>query len=235
MKKLLFLLMALPMFCGCSSDNEESEPIPEVNLSFTKEQISIPVKSESILSINGVKPDDCNVYAEDEHIAYASVYDGKISIDARHVGQTKIFAEHKGKKAECTVDVTSLVNYIGNPVLDFGASKEEVKKKIKGEVIEESEDRLQIKEDFEYPIYVHYHFSDNKLECVYSEINVNTSSVNILNSLIERYEILSSESKVHWFAYPSKFIVRENPRGGNGGYAVRYAKDKGTMAKYYQI
>ena len=231
MKKILFLLATLAVI-GCSDNNSEEKTI---NFSFSKSEMSIAVGTEYDLSLNEIDIEECNIYSEDEFIAEVSSYSGKANISARHTGSTKIIAEYKDKKAECRITVTSLVNYIGNPILDFGASKDEIKIKLKGEILQEASDRIECKEDFKYPIYNTYHFKDDKLECIYSEVNVNTNSINIMNSLLERYKYISSESNVHWFSRPNKFIIRENERGGNGGYAVRYAKDKDTMGKYYQL
>ncbi|MEQ2808610.1 hypothetical protein [Phocaeicola vulgatus] len=233
MKKILFLMAILPIivFTACSSDDEEEI----INISFSETEISIPVGDEYDLKINGIDISECNIYSQDEFIAYAMSHGGKINISADHTGETKVIAEYKNKKIECNVTVTSLVNYIGNPILKFGLSKNEVKNEIKGNIINETENKIEIKEDFKYPIYDTYHFNNGKLECVYSEVNINTNTVDILNSLLERYKHVSSESNVHWFSYPNKFIIRENARGGNGGYAIRYAKDKETMEKYYQL
>lgn len=233
MKKILFLMAILPMvlFTACSSDDKEEI----INISFSETEISIPVGDEYNLKVNGIDISECNIYSQDEFIAYAMSNGEKINISAEHTGTTKVIAEYKNQKVECNVTVTSLVNYIGNPVLEFGLSKNEVKNKVKGNIINETENKIEIKEDFKYPIYDTYHFNNGKLECVYSEVNINTGTVDILNSLLERYKHVSSESNVHWFSYPNKFIIRENARGGNGGYAIRYAKDKETMKKYYQL
>lgn len=220
------------IFMGCSSTEKIEE---EINISFPENEISIPVGDEYDLQLNGIDIDECDIYSQDEFIAYAMSYGGKVNISAEHIGVTKVVAEYKNKKAECNITVTSLVNYIGNPILEFGLSKNEVKNKVKGEIISETEDKIEIKEDFKYSIYDTYHFNNGKLECVYSAVNINTNTTNILNSLLERYNHISSESNVHWFSYPNKFIIRENARGGNGGYAIRYAKDKETMEKYYQL
>lgn len=231
------MLFMLPMlvalfFVGCSSDDEPQEP---VNITLSKTEISISVDDEANIEVAGIDINKCTVQSDDEFIAKAMIYDGKINIEAEHVGETLITVQYRDTKLTCKVSVTSLINFIGNPILDFGDSKANIKAKLKGEIIDETEKRIEIKEDFKYPIYDTYHFNNGVLECVYSGVNVKTSTVDILNSLLERYKHVSSESNVHWFSYPNKFIIRENVRGGNGGYVIRYAKDKETMAKYYDI
>ena len=230
MKKFLSLTAIVMAFIACSNDTEE-----EISISFPKNEISIPVGDEYNIQLIGVDVDECNIYSQSEFIAFPISYNNKINISAKHIGTTKVVAEYQNKKAECTIIVTSLINEIGNPILEFGSSKNDIKAKLRGEIISETENKIEIKEDFKYSIYDTYHFKNDKLECVYSAINVNTSSTNILNSLLERYKYVSSESKIHWFSYPNKFIIRENERGGNGGYAIRYAKDKETMGEYYQL
>lgn len=235
MKKILFvlpILIALFICNGCSSDDEPQEP---VNITLSKTEISISVDDEANIEVAGIDINKCTVQSDDEFIAKAMIYDGKINIEAEHVGETLITVQYRDTKLTCKVSVTSLINFIGNPILDFGDSKANIKAKLKGEIIDETEKRIEIKEDFKYPIYDTYHFNNGVLECVYSGVNVKTSTVDILNSLLERYKHVSSESNVHWFSYPNKFIIRENVRGGNGGYVIRYAKDKETMAKYYDI
>lgn len=236
MKKILFvlsILMALFICNGCSSDDEpQNNP---VNITLSKTEVSIPVNDEVNIEVSGVNINECTILSDNEFIAKAMIYDGKINIEAEHIGETLITVQYKDTKLECKVNVTSLINFIGNPILDFGDSKANIKAKLKGEIINETEKRIEIKEDFKHPIYDTYHFNNGVLECVYSGVNIKTSTVNILNSLLERYKHVSSESNVHWFSYPNKFIIRENVRGGNGGYAIRYAKDKETMAKYYDI
>lgn len=234
MKRILLTLPILFvfLFSMCSDNESKDDPI---TITLSKNEINIPVDDEADIEVTGVLLDDCLVSSDDEFIATASVYNGKVSIDANHTGATKIIVEYKDNKAECIVNVTSLINYIGNPIIELGVSKEEIKSKLKGEIIEETNDRIEIKEDFEYPIYDTYHFKNGKLECVFSSVNVGTNIINISNSLLERYEYLSSESKAHWYSYPNKFIVREEEQGGNGGFHIVYAKDKDTMRRYYQM
>lgn len=217
------------------SNTELPNPGENSNFSLSENEISIPVEDEANITINGVNIDDCELFSENDFVAEVINYSGKINITAKHTGETYIHVRYKNLKDSCKVVVSSLINYIGNPILDFGASKSEIKAKLKGEIQQESSDRIEIKDDFKYPIYSTYHFKDDKLECVYSSVNVITDWINITNSLLERYDYLSSESDVHWYSYPNKFIVRENKAGGNGGFQVRYAKDKETIGKYYQL
>lgn len=233
MKKVLALsFLFVLLFSMCSDGGSGDDP---VIITLSENEISIPVDDETDIEVTGVLLDDCLVSSSDEFIAIASIYKGKVNIEAKHTGTAKIIVEYKNNKAECAVNVTSLVNYIGNPIIELGASKEEIKSKLKGEILEETDDWIKIKEDFKYSMYDRYCFKNGKLECVISYIMLNTSIIDISNSLLERYEYLSSESKVHWYSYPNKFIVREEEQGGNGGFHIVYAKDKDTMRKYYQI
>ena len=90
MKKILFLMAILPIivFTACSSDDEEEI----INISFSETEISIPVGDEYDLKINGIDISECNIYSQDEFIAYAMSHGGKINISADHTGETKVIA-----------------------------------------------------------------------------------------------------------------------------------------------
>lgn len=234
MKKIFYLLLAATLTAGCGSDDDEA-PKPEIEISLSQSAINIPVKGTADISVIGIDPDDAEIKVADKFVADAYNYDGKIHIQANHVGSTKVVASYEGKTAECVVKVTALNDYLGDPVLDFGASREEVKAKAKGKIIEEDDNRIEFFYDGRFPVYTTYHFSNDKMECVFTALNIRTDPSYILNSLMERYNLLSYSSGSYWFEYPTKFVVQENEQRANGGFHVRYAKDRETMAKYYQV
>lgn len=233
MKKILFLMMAALTILGCSKDSNDPDGI--IDISFSKNEINIPVGDEINITINGVDISQCNLYSENDFIANVLALGGKANISAEHTGSTKIIAEYKNKKAECVVNVTSLINHIGNPNLLFGSSMSEIKKTVKGTIETESDKSIEFKEDFEYPIYTSYYFNNDKLECVCSQVNITNDFIKVTNSLKERYKYISSESKVHWYSNPNMFLIRMYEKDGNGGYSIIYAKDKDIMGKYYKL
>lgn len=130
MKKVLFMLpmlAALFVFSGCSSDDEPQEP---VNITLSKTEISISVDDEANIEVAGIDINECTVLSDDEFIAEAMIYDGKINIEAEHVGETNITVKAGNAEAKCTVSVTPLVDYVGSTVTEWGITYDELKEKV---------------------------------------------------------------------------------------------------------
>lgn len=128
MKKILFLMMAVLMIVGCSKGDDTETPV--VNIQLSKTEVNLSVKEETNITVSGVDISDCKITTEDEFIAYALSYNGKLNITADHVGKTKIIIDYEGKTSECTVEVTPVNDFVASTVTEFGISKDELKSKV---------------------------------------------------------------------------------------------------------
>lgn len=131
MKKVLFMLPILAVlfvFSGCSSDDDTQNTL--VNITLSKTKISISADEEVNIDVMGIDIDECSVSSDDEFIANAMIYNGKINVEAEHVGETTITVRARGVEAECTVSVTPLIDYIGSTVTDWGITYDELKEKV---------------------------------------------------------------------------------------------------------
>lgn len=234
MRNLLFVLIGLFVFIGCSSNKDEEEII---NISFDKNEINIPAKGSGVIKISGIMASECEIKSSDEFVAETYSSKDKIEISAKHVGEAFITASYKDKTESCKVKVTPLHDYIGEPVVEFGISLNDLKSKVKGTLFSPEysvgENMVEIiyQEEGKY-IYDTYHFKNDKLIYIYSDVNTTSSLLDILNSLLERFNRISGSSKYYWFEHPN-FIVRMNERGGNGGFIVMYAKTAEDMGSRY--
>lgn len=234
MKKILFLAVIALAMAGCGSD-EENNLKENINISLNKDEVDIPVGDEANLLISEVNIDDCQVSSDNGFIAEAMKFSGKINISAKHTGVTNIHVSYKNSKVSCKVIVSSLVNYIGNPIIQLGIPKSELKKISQGTLIEEEGNSIKYLEDFKYYVYDTYHFENDKLVCICSTFS-DFSIISVTNSLRERYNYVSAENSVYWFSQPDYILVRMNRKtSGNPGYNVIYAKDEKTMRKFYDL
>lgn len=216
----------LPMIMSCGGD-DPSEPV----LSIDKAELSLNKNIDGTIKVSGVNIDDCTAFSSDEFVA--DITKGNvIDIHGNHVGECVISVLYKNQKAECKVNVSPLYDYLGTPLVSLGISKEDLKAKVAGTIQSESANSIEYKE--ESSIYDTYHFENDKLVCIGSQINVNYEFTDMSSALIERYKYVSSSASVYWFT-KTDLMIRMNERGGNGGYRIIYAKDADVMAKYYQF
>lgn len=129
MKKILFLIMTALVIAGCSKSNDETQELP-TDFSLSKTEISLTVDDETRIEIIGVDIDKCEVYSEDEFIAYAIKYNGKIEVEADHAGETNIVVKYKDIEKTCKIKITPSVDFIASTVTDWGIKKEELKSKV---------------------------------------------------------------------------------------------------------
>ena len=80
MKKVLFMLpiLAALFFVGCSGDDEPQDQ--PVNITLSKTEISIHADDEDNIEVEGIDINECSVSSDDEFIAEAMIYDGKITL-----------------------------------------------------------------------------------------------------------------------------------------------------------
>lgn len=127
MKKILLVLaVMLPMvFASCSKDENKIES-DSASIELSENDMSISVGDAASVNIIGVDPDMCTAHSEDEFVAYAMIYEGKLEIDAEHVGETTIIVKSGNSEGKCKVSVTPLVDYIGSTVTAWGVSRDEL-------------------------------------------------------------------------------------------------------------
>lgn len=112
------------MFTACSSSEDDN--IDAFTLS--QKNVELLYGGESEITVNGVSADDCLLTSSDDFIADAKSYKGKILINGNHVGKANISVSCKGRKVELPVIVKPIANYIGMPVVEFGADLSTIKK-----------------------------------------------------------------------------------------------------------
>lgn len=78
-------ILAALFFVGCSGDDEPQDQ--PVNITLSKTEISIHADDEDNIEVEGIDINECSVSSDDEFIAEAMIYDGKINIEAGHVGK----------------------------------------------------------------------------------------------------------------------------------------------------
>lgn len=241
MKKLLLLLALLMPVCfsSCGSD-EKDEPAKE-SVMLDKDNVSIKVGDEVNIQISGCNPEDCTVYTDDEFVVDPIIYRQKLNVSGLHVGTTSVYVKHhNGNIGRCVVNVEAKTFYLGNPVLDFGLSRDEVLSKMNGTVhLEYESGNFEEEERASGIIFYHnycFNSSNGKLESV-STSTYSEKYPEALVSLTERYRSMNpqpNKSRV-WLEYPGKMVVNLRKKGGNGGYQVCYAPTLDIMDLYWQI
>lgn len=130
--KKIFLLLAimLPMVLVSCSDDEDKIESGSFPIELSEEDVSISVGEAASVNIIGADPNMCTAHSEDEFVAEAMIYDGRIDIMAKHVGETTITVKAKDAEARCIISVTPLIDYVGSTVTDWGITYDELKEKV---------------------------------------------------------------------------------------------------------
>lgn len=173
MKKILFLLAMLPMlvFTACSDDDENS-------LSLDKSEISLYYEDEIKLTAS----DNVTWSSEDEFVAKVS---SNGVVEGGHVGKTFIVASNGAETVKCAVEVKPKYNTFVEPVLDFGASKADIKAKEKRELITDNATSLGYK-DSKDGVAVIYTFKNRKMNAAGFGLQYKYTN-DIMDFLLERY------------------------------------------------
>lgn len=129
MKNISFLVMAALTIAGCSKSNDETKDAAR-DFSLSKTEANLVVDDEIKIEVSGVNIDECEVYSEDEFIAYAIKYNGKIDVEADHAGETNIVVKYKDVEKKCKVIISPSVDFIASTVTEWGIKKEELKSKV---------------------------------------------------------------------------------------------------------
>lgn len=177
MRKICFLLALLPMVLLTSCSEEDKA----VKLFLDKSEISLYYEDEVRLMASDLER-NVTWSSENEFVATVS---GNGVVEGRHVGKTFIIASNGSETARCAVEVKPKYNTFVEPILDFGASKYEIKAKERRVLVSEDDTSL-IYEDSKEGVHVIYMFENGKMKGVgfgLSYIYVNA----ITDFLLERY------------------------------------------------
>lgn len=215
MKKKIYLFAILCMalsFIACSS-NEEEEAKEQFTLSSS--EITVNYDESVSLKVTGADVYECEFDYDDFHIWAHRDEKNEIVIDGEKVGTTTLKVIYGDEVRECKVNVVSTsVDYIGNPVLEFGKSKEEIKSLVTANgyiITSDGEYGFEAKEYgsvSEIPFTHNYYFQNNKLYYVNVDLPVSTDMMCYTNCLNERYKYYKAEGGRSWYKYPNKFFVR---------------------------
>lgn len=258
--KNIFILAVLFVFSGCSSDDDTQETL--MNITLSKTDISINANENVNIDVMGIDIDECSISSDNSFIANAMIYNGKINVEAKHVGETTITVRAKGAEAECNVSVTPLIDYIGSTVTDWGITYDELKEKVERPYDSFMDDTQRKSKNytytkFGYKVTNRYYFENGALCGVEKIIKGSGSDTdmfsNINNSLREYADYETNYSKTidsypkatvqgYIYSYPQKYyavyeqtrygILQETGTRPNTIYSVYFAKDLETAKEH---
>lgn len=187
MKKILFLLAVLPMvlLSACSDDDENG-------LSLDKSEISLYYEDEIKLTAS----DNVTWSSEDEFVAKVS---SNGVVEGGHVGKTFIVASNGSETVKCAVEVKPKYNTFVEPVLDFGASKADIKAKEKRELVTDNATSLGYK-DSKDGVAIIYTFKNGKMTAAGIGLQYKYSD-DILDFLLERYAPATMDKDEYIFTF----------------------------------
>lgn len=192
MKKLaLIFTLALPLVMwACGDDNEE----PEVTL----DQTTASIEYGKTLTLTASEK-NCVWASSNEFVA--SVND-KGEVTALHAGEAEITATKGDGSAKCKIVVTTTNDNFTMPILDWGASIDDIKGKVSGlELALEDSVTLGYSTNGTFPMYI-YGFESNKLAA--STLTVSSKmdeDDDLMGFLEQRYQELPDEEGDDYFFF----------------------------------
>lgn len=189
MKKVFYILLFLiptVLFSACSDDDENSK------LSLDKSEISLYYEDEVKLTAT----DNVEWSSEDEFVAKVS---SNGVVEGGHVGKTFIVASNGSETAKCAVEVKAKYNTFVEPVLDFGASKADIKAKEKRELVTDNATSLGYK-DSKDGVAILYTFKNGKMNSCGFGLQYKYSD-DILDFLLERYAPATMDKDEYIFTF----------------------------------
>lgn len=228
MKNILFSLIAIAFFVGCSKEDDLQEKI-----TLDKNSLSLLYNEQSTLSATGFTSNDYIWSSSNEFVA--SVYNGRVT--GNHVGEATIYVSYKNVKDSCKIVVNSVNNCIKEPNIKWGISMQNLKSKEKNTLVYESYNSnfditlLTYKVDT-YDYYV-YFFKNNSLILSEQKINIATSIIDMTNSLYERYQYLSFSLSKYWYNKNGCIVMMEKQT--QGGYYVYFSSNSDTVKSYCNV
>lgn len=231
------LSQKLQLFLNNTWLNPNYEPkeieLDVVEIKLDKSNLDIPYNGTAYLSVDGIELDKCNIRIEDDFYAYASTSNDKIEIKAYKVGTTKVIVSYGQNKAECTLHITPINDFYGNPILQFDKTYSEVKDMCSS-VTNEVENVLTCREG---NVLHHYLFNDEKLTIVVSHVKKLENTVSYFldaaNSMDERYKRLTSVgNNIHWYQeYKQQIYIASVEDEQNKDWYFFYSPSKELIEK----
>lgn len=231
------LSQKLQLFLNNTWLNPNYEPkeieLDVVEIKLDKSNLDIPYNGTAYLSVDGIELDKCNIRIEDDFYAYASTSNDKIEIKAYKVGTTKVIVSYGQNKAECTLHITPINDFCGNPILQFDKTYSEVKDMCSS-VTNEVENVLTCREG---NVLHHYLFNDEKLTIVVSHVKKLENTVSYFldaaNSMDERYKGLTSVgNNIHWYQeYKQQIYIASVEDEQNKDWYFFYSPSKELIEK----
>ena len=231
------LSQKLQLFLNNTWLNPNYEPkeieLDVVEIKLDKSNLDIPYNGTAYLSVDGIELDKCNIRIEDDFYAYASTSNDKIEIKAYKVGTTKVIVSYGQNKAECTLHITPINDFCGNPILQFDKTYSEVKDMCSS-VTNEVENVLTCREG---NVLHHYLFNDEKLTLVVSHVKKLENTVSYFldaaNSMDERYKRLTSVgNNIHWYQeYKQQIYIASVEDEQNKDWYFFYSPSKELIEK----
>ena len=231
------LSQKLQLFLNNTWLNPNYEPkeieLDVVEIKLDKSNLDIPYNGTAYLSVDGIELDKCNIRIEDDFYAYASTSNDKIEIKAYKVGTTKVIVSYGQNKAECTLQITPINDFCGNPILQFDKTYSEVKDMCSS-VTNEVENVLTCREG---NVLHHYLFNDEKLTIVVSHVKKLENTVSYFldaaNSMDERYKRLTSVgNNIHWYQeYKQQIYIASVEDEQNKDWYFFYSPSKELIEK----
>ena len=231
------LSQKLQLFLNNTCLNANYEPkeieLDVVEIKLDKSNLDIPYNGTAYLSVDGIELDKCNIRIEDDFYAYASTSNDKIEIKAYKVGTTKVIVSYGQNKAECTLHITPINDFCGNPILQFDKTYSEVKDMCSS-VTNEVENVLTCREG---NVLHHYLFNDEKLTIVVSHVKKLENTVSYFldaaNSMDERYKRLTSVgNNIHWYQeYKQQIYIASVEDEQNKDWYFFYSPSKELIEK----
>ena len=231
------LSQKLQLFLNNTWLNPNYEPkeieLDVVEIKLDKSNLDIPYNGTAYLSVDGIELDKCNIRIEDDFYAYASTSNDKIEIKAYKVGTTKVIVSYGQNKAECTLHITPINDFCGNPILQFDKTYSEVKDMCSS-VTNEVENVLTCREG---NVLHHYLFNDEKLTIVVSHVKKLENTVSYFldaaNSMDERYKRLTSVgNNIHWYQeYKQQIYIASVEDEQNKDWYFYYSPSKELIEK----
>lgn len=231
------LSQKLQLFLNNTWLNPNYEPkeieLDVVEIKLDKSNLDIPYNGTAYLSVDGIELDKCNIRIEDDFYAYASTSNDKREIKAYKVGTTKVIVSYGQNKAECTLHITPINDFCGNPILQFDKTYSEVKDMCSS-VTNEVENVLTCREG---NVLHHYLFNDEKLTIVVSHVKKLENTVSYFldaaNSMDERYKRLTSVgNNIHWYQeYKQQIYIASVEDEQNKDWYFFYSPSKELIEK----
>lgn len=120
-------------------------------------------------------------------------------VEGGHVGKTFIVASNGSETVKCAVEVKPKYNTFVEPVLDFGASKADIKAKEKRELVTDNATSLGYK-DSKDGVAIIYTFKDGKMTSAGIGLQYKYSD-DILDFLLERYTPATMDKDEYIFTF----------------------------------